>query len=359
MCTNLYIYGYTYRKMIVTPRFINPFTDYGFKRLFGTEANKDLLVDFLNQLLPQKHQIVELRYARNEYAGTNELDRKAVFDLYCLNQHGDRFIVELQKARQVYFKDRSVFYSSFPIQEQGQVGNWNFRLASVYTVAVLDFILTDSPDVITTVQLKDQRNEVFYDKLTYIYMEMPKFTKTEDELETQSDKWMYLFRHLPDLQERPEQLQERIFHRLFEAAEVANFDRAERDRYEQSLKSYRDLKNVLSFAEMDGIERGLEQGIAEGIERGRVEGIERGRSEGIEQGIVEGIEQGRSEGIEQGIEQGIEKGREQGIVEGVEKGSQQAIARVVQNALAKGFTLTEVANLVGLPEEDISKFINK
>lgn len=301
--------------MTSSSRFINPFTDYGFKRLFGTEANKDLLIDFLNQLLPQKHQITDLQYARNEYIGINELDRKAVFDLYCVSQHGDRFIVELQKARQVYFKDRSLFYSTFPIQEQGQVGNWDFKLTSIYTVSVLDFTLTTNADVISTVQLKDQHNDVFYDKLTYIYMEMPKFTKTEDQLETQSDKWLYLFKHLPDLQERPEQLQERIFHRLFEAAEVANFDRAERDRYEQSLKSYRDLQNVLSFAELDGIEKGIEEGITRGIEKG----------------------------IEQGLQQG----------------SYQATARIIQNALDKGFSPAEVANLVDLPVEAIEKFVNK
>lgn len=79
--------------MTFISRFINPFTDYGFKRLFGTEANKDLLIDFLNQLLPQKHQITDLQYARNEYIGINELDRKAVFDLYCVSQNGDRFIM--------------------------------------------------------------------------------------------------------------------------------------------------------------------------------------------------------------------------------------------------------------------------
>ncbi len=317
--------------MAHVPRFINPFTDYGFKRLFGTEANKDLLIDFLNQFLPQKHQIITLQYARSEYAGTNELDRKAVFDLYCVSQTGDRFIVELQKARQVYFKDRSIFYSSFPIQEQGQVGDWNFRLAAIYTIAVLDFALTDNADVVTTVQLKDQHNEVFYDKLTYIYMEMPKFTKTEEQLETQADKWMYLFKHLPDLQSRPEQLQERIFYRLFEAAEVANFDRAERDRYEQSLKSYRDLKNVLSFAEMDGIERGLEQGIAEGIERG----------------------------LKQGIEQGVQQGIEQGVQQGIEQGKKQQTLQIARNALAKGFTVDQVVELTGLPEVDVQTLLNK
>lgn len=285
--------------MTFTSRFINPFTDYGFKRLFGTEANKDLLIDFLNQLLPQKHQIVDLQYARNEYIGVNELDRKAVFDLYCVSQNGDRFIVELQKAKQVYFKDRSIFYSSFPIQEQGQVGNWNFKLTSVYTVAILDFVLTDNADVITTVLLKDQHNKVFYDKLTYIYMEMPKFTKTETQLETRADKWLYLFKHLAELQEPPEQLKERIFHKLFNAAEVANFDRVERDRYEQSLRAYRDLENVLSSAHLEGIQTGIEQG------------------------------------------------------------SNQATLRIIQNALAKGFSIAEIADLVGLPQEEIKTLINQ
>jgi flagellar biosynthesis/type III secretory pathway protein FliH len=202
-------------------------------------------------------------------------------------------------------------------------------------------------------------------------MEMPKFTKTEEQLETQSDKWLYLFKHLPDLQEHPEQLQERIFHRLFEAAEVANFDQAERDRYEQSLKSYRDLQNVLSFAELDGIEKGIEEGITRGIEKGieqgMVKGIEQGVElgiqqglvKGIQQGIVKGIEQGVELGIQQGIEQGVELGIQRGVEQGVHQGSYQATARIIQNALGKGFSPAEVASLVDLPLEAIEEFINK
>ncbi len=250
--------------MPLPARFIDPFTDYGFKRLFGTEANKELLIAFLNLFLPQKHQITELRYARNEFSGLNEMDRKAVFDLYCIAHNGDRFIVELQQARQVFFKDRSVFYSSYPIQEQGQVGRWNFELQSVYMIAVLDFILTDNADVVSTVQLKDQHNQVFYDKLTYIYMEMPKFTKTEDQLETQSDKWLYILKYLPHLYERPDWIQERILNNLFDAAEVANLSRSERSHYEESLRTYRDLENTLSYSEEKGLRRGMEKGMEKG-----------------------------------------------------------------------------------------------
>src|SRR5207237_6939448 len=115
-----YICLYLHRNMAIESRYINPFTDYGFKRLFGTEANKSLLIDFLNQYLPEQHQVADLQYARTEQLAVSELDRKAVFDVYCISHSGDRFIVELQKARQLYFKDRSIFYASFPIQEQGQ-----------------------------------------------------------------------------------------------------------------------------------------------------------------------------------------------------------------------------------------------
>ncbi|MEO0340684.1 MAG: Rpn family recombination-promoting nuclease/putative transposase, partial [Bacteroidota bacterium] len=114
---------------IKNEKFINPLTDFGFKKLFGSEPNKDLLIDFLNELLPKKHQIADLSYAQNEHQGQRIIDRTAIFDIYCIGENGERFIVEVQKAKQNYFKDRSVYYASFPIQEQGQKGDWNYELA--------------------------------------------------------------------------------------------------------------------------------------------------------------------------------------------------------------------------------------
>jgi predicted transposase/invertase (TIGR01784 family) len=241
--------------MAITEKYVNPFTDFGFKKLFGSEPNKDLLIDFLNQLLPPQHQIQELTYARNEQVGRNEFDRRAIFDLFCTSPSGERFIVEMQRAKQNYFKDRSVFYATFPIQEQAPRGDWNYQLAPVYLVGILDFVFAEDKDdteVCHRVQLKDQINHVFYEKLTLIYLEMPKFTKTEDELETPFDKWLYVLKHLPRLTERPAKLQERVFARLFEAAEIARFNRTELELYEDSVKVYRDLKNVIDTAKDDG-----------------------------------------------------------------------------------------------------------
>ncbi|MEP7336851.1 MAG: Rpn family recombination-promoting nuclease/putative transposase [Acidobacteriota bacterium] len=251
---------------------LNPFTDFGFKKLFGSEPNKDLLIDFLNQLLPPEHQIQELTYAASEQMGRNEFDRRAVFDLFCTSPSGERFIVEMQRAKQNYFKDRSVFYTTFPIQEQAPRGDWNYQLAPVYLVGILDFVFAEDKDdteVCHRVQLKDQLNRVFYEKLMLIYLEMPKFGKTEDELETTFDKWLYVLKHLPELTDRPAKLQERVFARLFEAAEIGKFNRAERAQYEESLKVYRDLKNVIDTAAMEAGAKGRAEGIVEGIVEGK------------------------------------------------------------------------------------------
>jgi len=238
-------------------KYINPLTDFGFKKLFGSEPNKILLIDFLNQILPDKHKIKDLNYSRNEQMGLNELDRKAIFDLYCIGESGERFIVEIQKAKQNYFKDRSIYYASFPIQEQAQKGDWDYRLEPVYTVGILDFIFDDhrsEDELLHLIELKNQQCEVFYDKLKFIYIELPKFKKKEEELETQFDKWLYVFRHLSQLQDRPQKLQDKIFEKLFEAAEIAKFTPEEREAYEESLKYYRDMKNVVDTSKAEGRE---------------------------------------------------------------------------------------------------------
>lgn len=238
-------------------KYINPLTDFGFKKLFGTEPNKILLIDFLNQILPEKHQIKDLNYSRSEQLGLNDLDRKAIFDLYCIGESGERFIVEMQKAKQNYFKDRSIYYSSFPIQEQAKKGDWDYQLDPVYTVGILDFIFDDhksDQELLHVIELKNQRCEVFYDKLKFIYVELPKFTKKEDELENQFDKWLYVFRHLSQLQDRPQKLQDKIFEKLFETAEIAKFTPEERDAYEESLKYYRDIKNIVDTSREEGRE---------------------------------------------------------------------------------------------------------
>ena len=241
--------------MIQVEKYINPFTDFGFKKLFGSEPNKDLLADFLNELLPDKHKIHTLSYSKSEYLGPSLSDLKAIFDIFCTNEQGDKFIVEIQRANQIYFKDRSIYYSTFPIQEQAIKGIWDFRLTAVYTIAILDFVFeNDNNDqhVVVKVQLKDQDNQVFYEKLTYIYLQMPFFNKTAEELETNFEKWLFVLKNIEKLTEIPSRLKNKIFMKFFGEAEIANLAQEERAAYEQSLKVYRDLKNVTDTAFIEG-----------------------------------------------------------------------------------------------------------
>ncbi|MGB0521680.1 MAG: Rpn family recombination-promoting nuclease/putative transposase [Flammeovirgaceae bacterium] len=255
-----------------TPR---PFTDYGFKRLFGEEPNKDLLLDFLNELLKNEQgKITSLTYLKSDRLGNSESDRKAVFDLYCENEEGEKFIVELQKTKQKFFKDRTVYYSTFPIREQAKRGSdWSFELKAVYTIAILDFVFDSAMDEPNKfrydVKLTDiETCEVFYDKLTFIYLEMPKFNKTVELLKSRFDKWMYVIRNLNKLDRIPNELRESIFERLFEVAEIARFSKEEAEAYEDSLKSYRDLKNSLDTAFEEGIEKGKKEVVRNSLSAG-------------------------------------------------------------------------------------------
>ena len=257
-------------------KYINPYTDFGFKKLFGTPLNKDLLISFLNSLFDGKEVVRDLTYLNGENLGNGYGDRRAIFDVYCENEQGETFIVEMQKAEQQFFKDRSVFYSTFPIQNQGKKGIWNFKLKGVYTIGILDFVFPDheypQDSLRHEVKLVDVDDKhVFYDKLTFLYLEMPKFTKKEDELETMFDKWLFVLHNLSRLMARPAALQERIFTHLFEQAEIARYTPEERQDYEDSLKVYRDMKNVLDTAELRGLEKGRKEGRKEGIEQGTFE----------------------------------------------------------------------------------------
>lgn len=254
----------------IQDKYINPYTDFGFKLLFGTAMNKELLISFLNALLFKEETVKDVTYLNAEHLDTQEYDRRAVFDVYCENEKGEKFLVEMQRGEQQFFKDRSVYYATFPIREQSQRGKWDYELKAVYIIGILNFTFndTDGDYFHHEVKLVDlYTHKVFYDKLTFIYLEMPKFNKKEDELESMFDKWLFVLRNLSSLFERPRALQNRVFDRLFEAAEIAKFNPKELGEYWESLKNFRDWYSVMSTQ----LKKGREEGLKEGLEQGRKE----------------------------------------------------------------------------------------
>ena len=261
----------------VEERYISLLTDFGFKRIFGTAMNKDLLICFLNSLFNGRQVVKDVSYLNPEHVGDVYTDRRAIFDVYCEGENGEKFIVEMQ----TYFKDRALFYSTFPIREQAPKGNeWDFKLNHIYTVALLNFSMNedafDKEKIRHHVQLCDTAtHKVFYDKLEYIYVEISKFNKPLEELDTLYEKWLYALKNLYKLTQRPKELCDKVFDRLFEEAEIAKFTPQEMREYETSKMAYRDIKNSVDTAKREGIEIGM----AKGMEKGRAEGIEEGMSQ--------------------------------------------------------------------------------
>ncbi|NJO00590.1 MAG: PD-(D/E)XK nuclease family transposase [Bacteroidia bacterium] len=248
-------------------KYINPYTDFGFKKLFGEEANKDLLIDFLNQLLPAHHQIASLNFRNPENLADLSAERKAIFDIHCEALSGERFIVEMQKAKVKYFKDRTLFYVTFPIRDQAQKGDWNFKLEAIYFVAILDFEYDEAEErrkFRRDVALKDQDGDLFFEKLHFKFLQMPLFNKKENELETKFDKWCYFLKNLENFDHIPSILHEPIFQKAFGTAELASLSAEQRDRYEQSLIQYRDLKSALETAVEDRLIENAINGILKG-----------------------------------------------------------------------------------------------
>ena len=232
----------------------------------------------------------------------------------------------MQLGQQLFFKERSLYYASFPIQQQGKRGDWNYQLKAVYVIAILNFVFDHIHDGYFhhEVQLTDNKTrEVFYDKLTFIYLEMPKFNKKEEELDSMFDKWLFVLRNLTRLMEKPATLQERVFTRFFEAAEIAKFTVEEYHHYETSLKVYRDWKNTIDFA--------------------------------VQKATKEGEQKGIQIGMQEGIQKGIEKGMQEGIEKGIEKGKEEEKLNIARQMKANGIPTHTIATCTGLDTEEINR----
>ena len=300
------------------PRYINPFCDVGFKRIFGQEYSKPLLISFLNNLLKGEKEIIDLTFLDKEQPGICEDDRSLIYDIYCTTVDGEKIIVEMQQAPQPNFKKRSIYYISQAISRQGEQGTkWQYNIKAVYLVAILGFEIPEIGNKFRAdVTLMDmETHELFSTDVRMIYLQLPLFTKTEEECETDFDKWIYALKNMEQLiTNLPWAGQDSVFAQLATIADISSLTKEDRMRYDSSIKKFRDTINVMEGAK----EEGFEKGMAKGIEKGRAEG--------------------RAEGIAAGMAKGIEKG----------------ISFIAKNMKSLGFPVSEISKATGLTEEDIN-----
>ena len=245
--------------------YIDPLTDFGFKRLFG---DKELMMNFLNAVLDIKDSIIDLHYGNTVKTGLSKDDRTTIFDLYCTTSKDEHIIVEMQTIRHDYYRDRALYYASRLIQEQAKRGKeWDFKLFPVYSVNILNFRLDKkikTKHYASYIQLIDKdTHQLFYDKLTFVYLELPRFrfTKTkEDDVMNDAEQWMYALKYLSRLDKLPARLQNEVFGKLFELAQIAKMSRKEQNAYYKSVHDMSIIKN--QFLKMENTIAVLKQDVA-------------------------------------------------------------------------------------------------
>ena len=270
--------------------------DFMFKRLFGTDANKDILIGFLNMIL-EDVVIDNVAFIKTEHLGISEEDKKVIFDIECKCKDGTDFIIEMQKGYQKHFRERAVYYTTYPISEQGRhahdnylkkkagggdVGNfnWEYNLKPVIVIAIVNFKFKHTDDwpedkYRSSYRLREDsyKDDIMPDVLRYVFLELGRFNKCLWEISSIYDKWMYLLKHIHEMVEIPKEFSDPFFTRLFKLAEIDNFTPEEKKQYYKSLKNMGDYLNTLNST----AELAREEGRAEGRAEGEEIGIEKGR----------------------------------------------------------------------------------
>ena len=317
-------------------KYIDLMVDWSFKKIFGTEVNKDILIEFLKVIFPQ-YAISDITYVPTEQLGIMEDDRKAIFDVLCRTVDGKTFLVEMQRGYQKHFFERALFYTSFPIMKQGKKalaeearGNkpWDFSLDGVFFLGILNFKYEDDEMTEHRYRLMEATSKkLMTDKLEFVFVEVEKFDKGENELETDLDKWLYLLKNMSSLLERPERLRDRIFTKLFDVAELAQLDDEDRINYIKAMNTERDTYNQIEYA----------------------------RESGREEGREEGHKVGKEEGLKEGKEEGLKEGHKEGKEEGIKEGAKQNSCDIAKRMLEKGIDIETISELTGLTEKEISE----
>ena len=309
-------------------KFINPFTDWGFKHIFGQEINKDCLIKFLNDLLYGERHITDLRFKDKEQLAETRDQKGMIYDIYCTTDTGEEIIVEMQNEYQYNFVNRSIYYTARSIISQAKRGTeWRYDMRPVYTVCLMNFGVHENmprkfrTDVVLT---DKETGDIVSGNMRIIYLMLPLFDKkSEAECETDFDCWIYILKNMDILDRMPFTARNAVFKRLAEIANVEHLHYEEREKYEESLKVLRDAYNIQMTA--------------------------------IEEGLAEGFEKGMKEGMKEGMAKGMAEGLTKGMAEGLTKGRMEERAAIVKRLLSSGMPEEQIAEILGISVDELRK----
>jgi len=321
---------------------INPKIDLAFKKLFGSEGNKDILKSLINSMLPEQEQIADLEL-KNPYNFADYLDGKlSILDIKAVDQRGRWYDIEMQVESQGYYGQRALYYWGKVYTGQIDAGELYYKLKKTVVISLLNFIYFPNDDrfhrVIAPLDLESKDKYPEVDFMALHFVELKKFDKELKNINSTLDRWVTFLNRAYEyeINNIPEELaKDEAVKKAIETLDVMYLSKKEREFYELEQKALRSRAEELRTA----------------IEKGLVQGLEEGMQKGMQKGFEKGIE----EGIEKGIEQGIEKGIEQGIMQGIEKGEINKAVETARKMKTKGFDTQTISEVSGLAIEEIEK----
>ena len=254
-----------------------------FKLVFGQESSKDVMIEFLNQVIDDR-TIVDLEFMDKEMKSMDREKKDSVYDMFCKTDDGSRIVVEVQRRKQASYVERTIYYSTFQVRNQVDAGRADYAFCPVYVINILDFNIDENrgnPDVKTVYRLyEEQTHALLTDKLTFIFLELNKFKKGLEELDGDILEGMYFcLKNMARLDGCPEVLTHEVFKKMFAVSELLNMDEVTRSKVLIKMTTERDLRNQMAYAKKEAIEEGLAEGRAQGLAEGRAEGRAEGQKE--------------------------------------------------------------------------------
>jgi len=343
-------------------RFVNPFTDVGFKIIFGQPASKELLITLLNELLCGEYHIEDLEFLDKEDHSGNIDDKGIIYDLYCRTTGGEYIIIEMQNRWHSHFLDRTLYYVCraigrlikkdpgkirVPEEDNDTTGGYvcegevsygdRYKLNTVYGIFLMNFREKELEKKFRTdVVLGDKdTGRIVNPHLRQIYLQFPYFRKELAECETLYEKLMYALKNMNDWNRMPDALKEQVFKHLEQLAAVANLSEENRIAYDKAMDRF--MVNRIVEEDM------------------RKEATEEGMKEGMKEGMRKGLKEGRKKGLEEGKKKGLEEGKKKGLEEGRKKGLEEGLKKTALQMKSDGMPLTTIAKYTGLSIEEIEQ----
>lgn len=276
---------------VTTPTYINPLTDFGFKFIFGRDADKTFIISFLNALGVGEKPITEVWFMDKENNGESKDDRALIYDLHCQLEDGSRIIVEMQNRYQTHFNDRAVYYVAADIYAQGMKGKeWNYKLTPVCGVFLMNFEWKDDNEQ----QLREdvclyniETKKVFSDKMRMIFLKIPMMDKDAEDCRTTFERWLYLLKNMDKMDMIPQTFtKEPVFERLEKVARYAVLSDRQKKAYNESLKVYRDNYAIAETERNEGIAEGIAIGRAEGRAEAIAEQLQIAKEMGLPEDVI-------------------------------------------------------------------------